>query len=98
MTQSPFEDVASRVQISVHARVASLALEDRLAFAVLLSAIPALTARLRRVRGVDEYETILSSQPGLVREFADDPGGSVHVSLTDRYAGTRPACLGLASP
>lgn len=74
MIQSPFEDVDGGVQVRVHARVASFALEDRLALAVLLGAVPALAACLRRVRGVDEYETIPPGQPGLVFEFADDPG------------------------
>lgn len=74
MIQSPFEDVVGRVQVRIHARVASFALEDRLALAVLLGAMPTLAACLRRVRGVDEYETVPSGQPGLVFEFADDPG------------------------
>lgn len=74
MVQSPFEDVVGRVQVGVHARVALPAFEVRLAFAVLLGAMPALAACLRRVRGVDEYETVSSGQSGLVFEFADDSG------------------------
>ena len=74
MVQSPFEDVVGRVQVGVHARVALLALEVRLAFAVSTVAITAFTACLRRVRGVDEYKPVLSGQPGLVFEFADDSG------------------------
>ena len=50
------------------------AFEVRLAFAVLLGAMPALAACLRRVRGVDEYKPVLSGQPGLVFEFFDYTG------------------------
>ena len=74
MVQSPFEDVVGRVQVGVHAHVALPAFEVRLAFAVSTVAITAFTACLRRVRGVDEYETVSSGQPGLVFEFADDSG------------------------
>lgn len=63
MIQSPFEDVVGRVQVGVHACMALPAFEVRLAFAVLLGAMPAFTACLRRVRGVDEYETVSSGQP-----------------------------------
>ena len=74
MVQSPFEDVVGRVQVGVHAHVALLALEVRLAFAVSTVAITAFTACLRRVRGVDEYKPVLSGQPGLVFEFFDYTG------------------------
>ena len=72
MFNTSVEDVDGGVHVGVHACVALLALEHRLALTVFLRAMPALAACSGRVRRVDEDQLTVRSGLRLVFEFACD--------------------------